>query len=148
MSGFVSRSEIHLNRTKMIGEVEKMVTVGLVWGATNALMRKGTIKWDENIKSLRQPNAERHPVRTTLKNWFKLVLIWQYTLPFLLNLSASATFFAILSDTPISVAVPVTNATTFAATAVFGLILGEEIRVRRTLFGTFLIVLGVYICTR
>ncbi|KAG5574974.1 hypothetical protein AABB24_018212 [Solanum stoloniferum] len=130
----------------MIGEVEKMITVGLVWGATNALMRKGAIKWDETIKSLPQPNTPQHPVLTTLQNWLKLLLIWQYSLPFLLNLSASATFFAILSDTPISLAVPVTNATTFAATAVFGLILGEETRVGLALFGTSLIVLGVYIC--
>lgn len=41
----------------MVGEVQKMVTVGLVWGATNALMRKGAIKWDETIKSLPQPNT-------------------------------------------------------------------------------------------
>ncbi|KAK6941485.1 putative transmembrane family 234 [Dillenia turbinata] len=63
----------------MVGDVEKMILVGLVWGVTNSLMRK-----------------------------------------------ASATFFAILSDTPISVAVPVTNATTFAATAVSGMLLGEK----------------------
>ncbi|TMW93010.1 hypothetical protein EJD97_012300, partial [Solanum chilense] len=129
-----------------IGEVEKMITVGLVWGATNALMRKGAIKWDETIKSLPQPNTPQHPVLTTIQNWLKLLLIWQYSLPFLLNLTASATFFAILSDTPISLAVPVTNATTFAATAVFGLILGEETHVALALFGTSLIVLGVYIC--
>ncbi|CAN4126409.1 unnamed protein product [Withania somnifera] len=130
----------------MIGEVEKMVTVGLVWGATNALMRKGAIKWDETIKSLPQPNIAQHPIIATLKNWLKLLLIWQYSLPFIVNLSASATFFAILSDTPISLAVPVTNATTFAATAVFGMILGEETRVGLALFGTCLILLGVYIC--
>nr|XP_009780267.1 PREDICTED: transmembrane protein 234 homolog [Nicotiana sylvestris] len=130
----------------MVGEVEKMVALGLVWGATNALMRKGAIKWDETIKSLPQPNTPQNPVMASLKNWVKLVLIWQYSLPFLLNLSTSATFFAILSDTPISLAVPVTNATTFAATTVFGLILGEETRVGLALFGTSLIVLGVYIC--
>ncbi|CAN4127432.1 unnamed protein product [Withania somnifera] len=96
----------------------KMVTVGLGWGATNALMRKGAIKWDETIKSLPQPNTPQHPVMTPLEKWFKLLLIWQYSLRFLVNLSASATFFAILSDTPISLAVPVINATTFAVTAV------------------------------
>ena len=67
-------------------------------------------------------------------------------MPFLLNLSASATFFAILSDTPLSLAVPVTNATTFVATALFGMILGEEIRVLLALVGTFLILVGVFVC--
>ncbi|CAI9758993.1 unnamed protein product [Fraxinus pennsylvanica] len=133
----------------MGGDVVKMVAVGLVWGATNALMRKGAILWDQAQKSTLQRNRSQgqHPVLSTLKKWLKLLLIWQYTLPFLINLSASVTFFAILSDTPISLAVPVTNATTFAATAVFGIILGEETLIFRALFGTFLIVLGVYICS-
>ncbi|KAG8376047.1 hypothetical protein BUALT_Bualt09G0023000 [Buddleja alternifolia] len=125
----------------MIGrDAEKMVAVGLVWGATNALMRKGALIWDQALKSTPQTNTSQ------LKKWLKLLLIWQYTLPFLINLSASATFFSILSNTPISLAVPVTNATTFAATAVFGMILGEETRVGLALFGTSLIVFGVYIC--
>ncbi|XP_073132297.1 uncharacterized protein [Henckelia pumila] len=125
----------------MLGkDVEKMVAIGLVWGATNALMRKGALIWDQALKSTPQSDASQ------IKKWLKLLLIWQYTLPFLINLSASAAFFAILSDSPISLAVPVTNATTFAATAVFGMILGEETHVGLALLGTFLIVSGIYIC--
>lgn len=123
-----------------------MIAIGVVWGATNALMRRGTLIWDQQLKSSQHPNRTHNPVVNTLKNWLNLLLMWQYSVPFLLNLSASATFFAILNDTPISLAVPVTNATTFAATALFGLLLGEETRVWLALFGTFLIVLGVYIC--
>ncbi|KAL2251173.1 UNVERIFIED_CONTAM: Transmembrane protein [Sesamum indicum] len=123
----------------VVKDVEKMVAVGLVWGATNALMRKGAVIWDQALKSTPRTN-------TPIKKWLNLLLIWQYTVPFLINLSASAIFFAILSDTPISLAVPVTNATTFAATAVFGMILGEETRVGLALFGTLLIIFGVYIC--
>lgn len=130
----------------MGGEVEKMVAVGLVWGATNALMRRGAIIWDQKLKSTPQPNTLRHPLISAIKNWLNLLLTWQYSLPFVVNLSASATFFAILSETPISLAVPVTNATTFAATAIFGMLLGEEIHVGLALFGTFLIILGVYLC--
>ncbi|KAL6511348.1 hypothetical protein OROHE_020430 [Orobanche hederae] len=125
----------------MVGrDVEKMMVLGLVWGATNALMRRGADIWDRALKSTPQTNTRQ------LKKWLKLLLIWQYTLPFLINLSASATFFAILSDTPISLAVPVTNATSFAATAVFGFILGEQTRLGMSLFGTFLVVYGVCIC--
>ncbi|XP_051131006.1 uncharacterized protein LOC127251383 [Andrographis paniculata] len=125
----------------MLGtDVEKMVAVGLVWGATNALMRRGAVIWDEALKSTPQTEA------SLLRKWLKLLLIWQYTLPFVINLSASATFFAILGGTPISLAVPVTNATTFAATAVFGILFGEETRFGLALFGTALIILGVYIC--
>ncbi|CAH9097765.1 unnamed protein product [Cuscuta europaea] len=126
--------------------MEKMVAVGLVWGATNAFMKNGVLKCDEKLRSSLHSNTPQHPALKTLKNWLDLVLTWQYSVPFLLNLSASAAFYAILSDAPISLAVPVTNATTFAATAVFGVILGEEIRIGLALFGTFLIALGVYIC--
>ena len=30
-----------------IGDIEKMVAVGLIWGATNAFMRKGAVIWDQ-----------------------------------------------------------------------------------------------------
>ncbi|XP_059638174.1 uncharacterized protein LOC132280073 isoform X1 [Cornus florida] len=117
----------------MGGDVEKMIAVGIVWGATNALMRRGALIWDQTLKSS-PPSNSNHRLLSSLQNWLNLLLIWQYSIPFLLNLSASATFFAILSDTPISLAVPVTNATTFAATAVFGLLLGEETHVGLALF--------------
>ncbi|CAM8923312.1 unnamed protein product [Rhodiola kirilowii] len=52
----------------------------------------------------------------------------------------------ILGHCPISLAVPVTNATTFVAIAVTAMILGEKTRVGFAFFGTLLIVLGVWIC--
>lgn len=136
----------------MIGDVEKMIAVGLVWGATNALMRRGALLWDQALKSSSsaqaqaQPGRIHHKLLTSLNSWLKLLSIWQYTVPFFVNLSASATFFAILSHTPISLAVPVTNATTFAATAVFGWLLGEQTHLGLALFGTALIVLGIWLC--
>ncbi|KAF7147621.1 hypothetical protein RHSIM_Rhsim03G0239200 [Rhododendron simsii] len=115
-------------------DTQKMIAVGLVWGATNALMRRGALIWDQTLKSFPPPDATHHWFLSSLKKWLNLLLTWQYSVPFLLNLSASAAFFAILSDAPISIAVPVTNATTFAATAVFGMALGEETRVGLALF--------------
>ena len=133
----------------MVGDVEKMIAVGVVWGATNAIMRRGALLWDEALKSSPKP----HPHSTiyqrallSLRNWLKLLFIWQYSIPFLVNLSASATFFAILSHAPLSLAVPVTNATTFAATAVFGILLGERTHLPRAFLGTALILLGVSLC--
>ncbi|XP_057506142.1 uncharacterized protein LOC130789411 isoform X3 [Actinidia eriantha] len=121
-------------------DVEKMIAVGLVWGATNAMMRRGALIWDQTLKSSPPPNTTNNRFLSSLQKWLNLLLIWQYSVPFLLNLSASATFFAILSETPISLAVPVTNATTFAATAVFGMLLGEETRVGLALFGQLYVV--------
>ncbi|XVF34877.1 hypothetical protein REPUB_Repub18cG0096300 [Reevesia pubescens] len=136
----------------MIGDVEKMLAVGLIWGATNAAMRRGALLWDQSLKSTHPPQRNNPPHKfhqkllNSFSNWLTLLFFWQYSLPFFINLSASATFFAILSQAPISLAVPVTNATTFAATAVFGILLGEETRVAHALLGTGFIVLGVWLC--
>ncbi|KAL1325717.1 hypothetical protein HN51_035779 [Arachis hypogaea] len=133
----------------MMGEVEKMIAVGLVWGATNAIMRRGAVLWDQAVKSTSRadPNAKLYQrALLSLRNWFKLLWIWQYSIPFLVNLSASLTFFAILSHAPLSLAVPVTNATTFAATAVFGILLGERTHLLRASVGTAFIVSGLFLC--
>lgn len=135
-----------------MSDVEKMIAIGVVWGATNAIMRRGALIWDQKLKASaskhHQPSNRQLHQRFLryVKQWLNLLLTWQYSLPFLINLSASAAFFSILSDAPISLAVPVTNATTFAATAVSAMLLGEETRIGFALFGTFLIVVGVWIC--
>ncbi|KAE8705840.1 hypothetical protein F3Y22_tig00110415pilonHSYRG00049 [Hibiscus syriacus] len=127
-----------------------MLAVGLIWGATNAAMRRGALLWEQYLKS--SPAAGVPPcnfkqrILKSLSDWLTLLLFWQYSIPFLINLSASATFFSILSQAPISLAVPVTNATTFAATAVFGIVLGERTRIGLALLGTGFIVLGVWLC--
>ncbi|GAB2292315.1 hypothetical protein Dimus_026563 [Dionaea muscipula] len=119
-----------------VGDVEKMIAVGLVWGATNALMKKGALIWDKRLESSSLPEqspSDQRPLSsriiTSLRLCFKLILTWQYSLPLSVNLAASVTFFSILGHAPISLAVPVTNATTFATTAVVGILLGEETRV-------------------
>ena len=125
-------------------DFEKMIAVGIVWGATNAFMRRGAQIWDEKLRSSRL--KEDHRILARARRWLDLLLVWQYTIPFVLNLSASAAFFYVLSNSPISVAVPVTNAVTFAATAVFGVFLGEEMRLGHAIGGTCLIVLGISLC--
>ncbi|EOA22167.1 hypothetical protein CARUB_v10002735mg [Capsella rubella] len=133
-------------------DMEKMVAVGLVWGATNALIRRAALAWDNRKSSTRQssppppPLQIRRKIVMAIRDWINLLLFWQYSVPFLINLSASATFFALLSHAPISIAVPVTNATTFAATAAFGILLGEETQIVPALLGTSFIVFGIWLC--
>ncbi|KAF3775828.1 Transmembrane 234 protein [Nymphaea thermarum] len=126
------------------GGIEKMVAVGLVWGATNALMRKGALVWEHRQSQLRR--SHHRGLLGTAREWAALLLVWQYTLPFLLNLSASAAFFVALGSSPISLAVPVTNAVTFASTALFAALLGEPTRLSPVLLGTSLVALGVWLC--
>ncbi|MED6137919.1 hypothetical protein PIB30_069524 [Stylosanthes scabra] len=133
----------------MVGDVEKMIAVGLVWGATNAIMRRGALIWDQALKSTPKPDPNSKLYQRalfSLRNWLKLLSIWQYSIPFLVNLSASVTFFVILSHAPLSLAVPVTNATTFAATAIFGILLGERTHLPRAFLGTAFIVSGLFLC--
>jgi hypothetical protein len=119
-------------------DAASMVAVGLVWGATNALMRRGALVWDRR--------ARASPSGGIARRWVALLLTWQYSAPFAANLCASASFFALLGAAPISVAVPVTNAVTFAATAVAAAVLGERVRPVPAALGTALIVLGVWVC--
>ncbi|KAK8948933.1 hypothetical protein KSP39_PZI005626 [Platanthera zijinensis] len=130
----------------MVGDIEKMIGVGLVWGATNSLMRRGALLSEQKLGSAPLAPNDRRRVIGQARKWLDLLLLWQYSVPFFVNLSASAAFFYILGDSPISVAVPVTNATTFAATAFSAFLLGEEIRPGPALLGTALIVLGISIC--
>ncbi|KAF1872646.1 hypothetical protein Lal_00016483 [Lupinus albus] len=133
----------------MVRDIEKMILVGMVWGATNAIMRRGASLWDEALKSSPKPHANstlQNRILISLRNWLNLFLIWQYSIPFAVNLSASATFFAILSHAPLSLTVPVTNAVTFAATAFFAVLLGEKTHLPRAFIGTALIVVGVILC--
>ncbi|CAO2145276.1 unnamed protein product [Urochloa humidicola] len=120
------------------GDAASMVAVGLVWGATNALMRRGALVWDRRARASASGSV--------IRRWAALLLTWQYSAPFAANLCASAAFFALLGAAPISVAVPVTNAVTFAATAVAAAVLGERVRPAPAALGTALIILGVWVC--
>ncbi|CAN6242442.1 unnamed protein product [Urochloa humidicola] len=102
-------------------------------------MRRGALVWDRRSRA--SPSGGG-----VLRRWTALLLTWQYSAPFAANLCASATFFALLGAAPISVAVPVTNAVTFAATAVAAAVLGERVRPAPAVLGTALIVLGVWVC--
>ncbi|OAY78790.1 Transmembrane protein 2 [Ananas comosus] len=136
------------------GDAARMLAVGLVWGATNAAMRRGALVWDRKLRRRRSAAAAADAddgnsgggllslLLGAARRWIELLITWQYSAPLLLNLSASAAFFHLLGGAPISVAVPVTNATTFAATAAAAAVLGEEVRLAPAALGTALIVLG------
>jgi multidrug transporter EmrE-like cation transporter len=130
--------------------VEAMVAIGLVWGTTNALIKRGALISEEKDKKrkLSSPTKRRSGwLIDYIEHWISLLCVWQYSIPFLVNLSASAGFFLMLGDTPISLAVPVTNAVTFAATAVAGsVLLGEYMDFKHSLAGLVLIITGIWLC--
>ncbi|KAG0579857.1 hypothetical protein KC19_4G129100 [Ceratodon purpureus] len=125
-----------------------LLAIGTVWGITNALIKRGALIADEakRTAAAKTENSERSMLGSFLGDWIQLLCVWQYSLPFLLNLSMSVLFVIKLGDSPITLAVPVTNATTFAVTAVAGAALGEKMRALETLVGVVLIVAGVTLC--
>ncbi|GAB2217977.1 hypothetical protein Droror1_Dr00001192 [Drosera rotundifolia] len=129
------------------GDVHLMLAVGIIWGTTNALMKKGALIWDKHTPKSKPQSSLTGHVIAAVKTIISLVLTWQYSVPVVLNLAASAAFFGVLGKVPISVAVPVTNGVTFVATAGVGMGLGEECgRVGEVLGGVAMIVVGVWLC--
>lgn len=150
VNGAETRSTL-VNVLQKMG-MEVMVTIGLVWGTTNALIKRGALISEEKNKKrkLSLPTKWRSGfgwLIDYIEDWIGLLCVWQYSIPFIVNLSASVGFFLMLGDTPISLAVPVTNAVTFAATAVAGsVLLGEDMHIKHSLVGLVLIITGIWLC--
>ncbi|KAG6549706.1 hypothetical protein Mapa_008686 [Marchantia paleacea] len=128
-----------------------LLMIGSVWGTTNALIKRGAVKAQARHREREEEQRLRGGggkiwLFEFLSNWFQLLSVWEYSIPFLVNLSASVFFFKRLGDSPINIAVPVTNATTFAVTAIAGAALGERIHVMKGLAGVGLIALGIVLC--
>ncbi|CAM6046858.1 unnamed protein product [Sphagnum compactum] len=132
-----------------------LLGIGTVWGATNALIKRGALiaeakKQKAQAGSKHKANSSKKTLPTfvwsILQEWIQLLCVWEYSLPFLLNLSMSVLFVIKLGDSPITLAVPVTNATTFAVTAIAGAALGEKMRGLETVIGVSLIIAGVTLC--
>uniref|UniRef100_A0A1B0GHG3 Uncharacterized protein n=1 Tax=Lutzomyia longipalpis TaxID=7200 RepID=A0A1B0GHG3_LUTLO len=95
-----------------------LVLVGLLWGATNPFIKKGS-------QGIQHVNSNSKIRKLLLEIKF-IVKRWQYWVPFLLNQSGSLVYFFTLQKTELSLAVPVANSLTFVFTAITARLLGEE----------------------
>ena len=120
-----------------LSEIMSMVMVAMCWGITNPLLRLGS-------KGIEKVSSEQFMMKIVHEIIF-LARNWKYTIPFLINQSASVLYFLTLANTELSVAVPVVNSLTFIFTVVAGVILKERLN-RQTLFGSILITIGVILC--
>lgn len=118
-------------------EIISMVIVAMFWGITNPLLRLGS-------KGVEKVSSEQFMMKIVQECIF-LARNWKYTIPFLINQSASVLYFWTLANTELSVAVPVVNSLTFIFTVVAGVILKERLD-RQTLFGSILITIGIVLC--
>lgn len=116
----------------------QFVVVGILWGATNPLIKRGSDGIDAikaNTKHLRM-----------IDEILFLITRWQYVVPFLANQSGSLLYVYALQNSELSIAVPIANSCTFLFTALMAILLGEQIPNVKSFIGIIMIAVGVAIC--
>ncbi len=123
----------------MLYGVLSCVLVGLLWGATNPLIKRGSV-----LVAEKKAGAAR---RGWLSEWGALLSTPSFLVPQLLNQCGGLLFVVLLGGADISTAVPVANATSLAANAVVDLLLGERYKLRYLIPGLVLVAIGLVLCT-
>ncbi|XP_023725914.1 transmembrane protein 234 homolog [Cryptotermes secundus] len=122
----------------MLDAVFSLIAVGVLWGATNPFIKKGSA----GVENVSAP----HSSLQLLYEIQYLVCRWQYLLPFILNQFGSVLYYITLRTSDLTLAVPVANSLTFVATALCGWAVGEELPHRNTYFGILLVLSGISLC--
>lgn len=115
-----------------------LILVGLLWGATNPLIKRGTL----GIRSIQSTNF-LHKFLLEIKY---LATEWRYVLPFLLNQCGSALYVYTLQSAELLLAVPIANSCTFIFTALMSLILREQMPEKNSFIGMLFISSGILTC--
>jgi drug/metabolite transporter (DMT)-like permease len=134
-------------------EVASLVLVGAFWGCTNPLLRRGSIdvaaseSETKTIRPTQGSNATKslswQGVLSSLRR-FSNVKVW---LPFALNQLGSVLFYISLSQSEMSLVVPISNGLALLFSIVTSYALGERLsQPIRTLFGVALVMGGVSMC--
>jgi len=119
-------------------EVVSLVVVAFLWGATNPLIKRGSI----DITKVKADNS----FKQFLLELKYLITNVQYLIPMALNQFGSILYFLMLQSVDLTLAVPVTNSLTFVFTALSGRLLGEQSASKNTYLGMLLILAGTFLC--
>lgn len=119
-------------------ELAAFVAVGFLWGATNPLIKRGSVGIDAI-------EADTKLQKLLLEFKF-MIMRWQYIVPFLLNQCGSVLYVFTLQKSELSLAVPISNSCSFLFTALVAILLGEQKPNRNAFIGMALIALGISIC--
>ncbi len=114
------------------------VIVGVLWGATNPLIRRGS----KGIEEIKHSNRI---IQFILELKF-LFLNWKYIIPFLINQLGAILYYLTIGQADLTLAIPITNSLTFLFTTLFGLLLGEPVSSKLTFLGITLVLGGVAMC--
>ena len=125
----------------LIGQVICLLTVALLWGITNPLMKRGS-KGVEKVSA-----GSEGRFYGPAKELLFLVREWRYTIPFLVNQLGSVIFYWTVSHSQLSLVAPVANSLTLVITTVSGrLLLREDPLPARAYCGMAMILLGISLC--
>ena len=113
------------------------ILVGLLWGATNPLLKRGS-------RGIEEVKSQNRAWQFVMEMKF-LILNWRYMLPFTINQLGAVVYYVTISTADITLAVPLTNSLTFLFTTLFGWLLGERIS-PWTITGVVLVMSGVALC--
>jgi hypothetical protein len=130
-----------------------MVLVGVLWGCTNPLLRKGSEEVTSSSSSSSSSSSTslksskskgKYTFITEALRSFLNIKVW---LPYVINQSGSVVFYILLANSNISVAVPICNAIALLFSFLTSSLLGEPIeKPFQTILGASLILIGVTIC--
>ncbi|RCN45607.1 hypothetical protein ANCCAN_08345 [Ancylostoma caninum] len=124
-----------------------MIGVGFLWGATNPLLRLGS-KASVQEKAATGVHPSHNIWRRLLSPFVDLTALlmnWKFSIPFIVNQSASVLFIMLISRYSVSVVVPCVNALQFVFTAIVGHLIGERILSCRSCIGAVMVTIGVLI---
>ncbi|CAJ0595979.1 unnamed protein product [Cylicocyclus nassatus] len=121
-----------------------IVGVGFLWGATNPLLRLGS-KSTPQVMGDAQTLSVCRRLLAPLFDLTALLMNWRFSIPFIVNQSASILFVMLVSRYPVSVVVPCVNALQFVFTAVAGHLIGERMLDRRRCMGVTTVIAGALI---
>jgi hypothetical protein len=136
--------------------------IGIVWGATNPFVRRGTIAVEQKKRALEQrqraaasargPRPSSSSSSSSSSSFSSLALALTtpaFLVPQLLNQSGGVVFSALLASgaAPLSVAVPAVNAAALAANALADVLLGEKYRLKLLVPGVALVIAGLVLCS-
>lgn len=113
------------------------LAIGILWGSTNPLIRRGTLA----VEKKRQSGDSRSSVVLHL-------VTWQFSVFQALNLLGSVLFTLALRDrnSDLSVAVPLANGTNILVNALVDYVLGEGVSFWPGVPGVAFLTTGVVLC--
>jgi hypothetical protein len=125
-------------------EVAVAILVGLLWGLTNPLIKRGSVKASEKARQLASSTANAGAASAELR---ALLSTPAFLVPQALNQCGGALFALLLGrGARVTAAVPAANGVALAANAVADAALGEPYRLELLVPGVALVAAGLALC--